>query len=119
MKIIRWDLGKLILFLDFIFSPKQRVRSDSERKELMARLGGHEIYQFEACPFCVKVRRFLKSEGLSLPYRDATRDPYRGELLEKGGKIQVPCLKISQVGGDARWLYESNDIIAYLKTKIY
>ena len=118
MKIIRRALGKLILFLDFIFSPKVRVRSENEMKEILARLQGLEIYQFEACPFCVKVRRFLKSEGITLPYRDATREPYRRELLAKGGKVQVPCLKISQAGGDARWLYESTDIIAYLKTKI-
>jgi len=38
---------------------------------------------------------------------------YRTELESSGGKIQVPCLQISQ-DGEVSWLYESNDIIGYL-----
>jgi glutathione S-transferase len=40
-------------------------------------------------------------------------EQYRQELLEQGGKVKVPCLRIEQ-DGQVKWLYESNDIIAYL-----
>ena len=33
-----------------------------------------------------------------------------------GGKVKVPCLRIEEAGG-TRWMYESNDIIAYLEQR--
>jgi glutathione S-transferase len=60
------------------------------------------------------VRRSIKREGLKIETRDAKNDEqYRQELLEQGGKVKVPCLRIEQ-DGQVKWLYESNDIIAYL-----
>jgi glutaredoxin len=118
MKIIRWFLGALILVLDRVFSPKGVERTHADQAALEVRLAGIDLYQFEACPFCVKVRRYLKREGISLPLRDATKEPYRSELISGGGKLQVPCLKISQAGEAPRWLYESNDVIDYLRSKI-
>ena len=38
----------------------------------------------------------------------------RSELIANGGKSQVPCLKITESNKD-EWLYESADIIRYLK----
>ncbi|RLW70923.1 MAG: glutaredoxin, partial [gamma proteobacterium symbiont of Stewartia floridana] len=38
------------------------------------------------------------------------------ELQQFGGKLQTPCLKIEQQDGD-RWLYESDDIIRYLRQR--
>ena len=32
-----------------------------------------------------------------------------------GGKVQVPCLLICEKGKSAQWLYESQDIIHFLK----
>jgi glutathione S-transferase len=32
-----------------------------------------------------------------------------------GGKRQVPCLRIDGDDGQSHWLYESMDIMAYLK----
>jgi glutaredoxin len=77
-----------------------------------------EIYQFEACPFCVKVRRFLKAEGISLPLRDAKVEPYRSEPIKGGGMYQVPCLKIQKSDGSVEWMYESDDIIAFLRNRM-
>jgi hypothetical protein len=37
----------------------------------------------------------------------------RQTLLEQGGKIQVPCLRIEE-DGQSTWLYESKAISAYL-----
>jgi glutaredoxin len=114
MKFVRWFIGKIILLLDRIFSPKPIERSPADQEKIAAALGPYEIYQFEACPFCVKVRRHLRAANVSIPYRDALREPFRGELLNGGGKLQVPCLKISEAGQPTRWLYESNDIMRYL-----
>lgn len=113
MKLVRWFLGKIILLLDRLFSPQPLNRSHEEQARINAAVKPFEIYQFEACPFCVKVRRHLRAANVEIPLRDATREPFRGELLREGGKVQVPCLKITEAGG-VRWLYESGDIMRYL-----
>ncbi len=118
MRYIRWLLGKIILFLDAMFSPKQRELNMMEKKKIEESSGNLFLYQFESCPFCVKVRRFLKAEGISLPLVDATTEPGRGELLKGGGVLQVPCLKIQKQNGSTEWLYESDDIIAYLRKNV-
>lgn len=118
MRIIRWILGKIILFLDAVFSPKIRELSLEDRKKVSNASANMALYQFESCPFCVKVRRFMKSEGIEVPLVDATIEPGRGELLRGGGKLQAPCLKITETSGAVRWLYESNDIIHYLRSNV-
>jgi len=40
------------------------------------------------------------------------------DLIAGGGKSQVPCLRIETENGDVRWLYESIDIVRYLKTHL-
>lgn len=73
------------------------------------------LYQYDSCPFCQRVRRFLAETGLSLPQKDTLRDAEaRRELLTGGGDTQVPCLRIER-DGEVTWLYESLDIIAYLR----
>jgi glutaredoxin len=113
MKIVRWFLGKIILLLDAIFVPKRVTRSAAERKRIQEAVGAYSLYQFEACPFCVKVRRYLKAEGIEIPLRDATKEPARGELVQKGGKLQVPCLRIA--GAPDTWLYESSEIVKHFE----
>ncbi|HMQ11691.1 MAG TPA: glutathione S-transferase N-terminal domain-containing protein [Oligoflexia bacterium] len=115
MKAIRFILGKLILFFNAIIPTKKLVkRSLEQQKTVDSQLKNYSIYQFEACPFCVKVRRHVKSLGLNMTYKDAKNDPTaREELLKNGGKIQVPCLRIKD-GSKETWMYESNDIIQYL-----
>ena len=39
------------------------------------------------------------------------------ELVGGGGSPTVPCLRIKGSSGDVRWLYESLDIIAFLKER--
>ena len=73
------------------------------------------LYQYDSCPFCHRVRTFLDRAGIDMPMRDTMRDmtAFR-ELLVGGGRPTVPCLKITNAGGETTWLYESNDIIDYL-----
>ena len=74
------------------------------------------LYQYDTCPFCRRVRAFLEEIGLDIPLRDTMRETsaYR-ELLTGGGLGAVPCLKITAHSGEVRWLYESEDIIDYLR----
>ena len=56
--------------------------------------------------------------SLNIALRDAQNDPqHRAALLQGGGKIKVPCLKITDEGGDSQWLYESTAIIQYLRQR--
>src|SRR5262245_60453609 len=72
-----------------------------------------ELYEFEACPFCRKVR-----EGLSMMDLDARIHPcpkggkrYRPKVAERGGKLQFPYLVDPNTG---REMYESDDILQYI-----
>jgi len=75
----------------------------------------YQLYQYDGCPFCSLVRRFLDEAGIEIEVRDTLRDPeaFR-ELVQGGGSATVPCLRIV-TGGATRWLYESRDIIEYLE----
>lgn len=72
------------------------------------------LYHFMSCPYCMKVRNFMKQAGIAIPMKDTLADPKnREELIKLGGKPQVPCLII-----DGKALYESNDIIEWMKANI-
>lgn len=118
MKLLRWILGKIILALNALFAPKPVLREPSQQQKIQASLRKMSLYQYEACPFCVKVRRFMRREAIELPLKNALKEPFRGELLSGGGKLQVPCLKIENDDGTTQWMYESNDITAFLEGKI-
>lgn len=77
------------------------------------------LFQDPWCPFCSRVTRFLDSNQYSLPMRNVAQDhdAYR-ELVEGGGRGTVPCLRIQQQDGSYRWLYESIDIINFLKVEL-
>ncbi|MHA5666064.1 glutaredoxin family protein, partial [Pseudomonas aeruginosa] len=65
--------------------------------------------------FCVKTRRAMHRLNLPMQLKDAMNDPQaRQALLEGGGKVKVPCLRIEE-NGQVRWMYESSEIIAYLE----
>ena len=78
----------------------------------------YTLYQYESCPFCYRVRLFLDEAGITLPLKDTMM--YQGavvELIRGGGSPTVPCLRIEDSSGDVRWLYESLDIIKFLKER--
>ena len=76
------------------------------------------MYEFKTCPFCIKTRRAIKRLSLNIEYRDTQHNPeYRQELLEGGGQIKVPCLRIADETGADKWMYESDDIIQYLQER--
>ena len=116
MQLIRWPLGRLILLADALTAPQPPPRAADVQARIDRAAGGLALYQFRACPFCVKTRRALRRLGLDIELRDAKRDArWRDELLTDGGRLQVPCLRVPLPDGGVRWLYESDDIIAYLQ----
>lgn len=118
MKLVRWLLGRIILLLDFIFTPRGIKRSAEAQAQVDEMANDFALYQFKACPFCVKVRRAMKRNSIKVETRDAKNDAnFRQELLEQGGKVKVPCLKINE-NGNVRWLYESSDIVDYLEKRV-
>ena len=83
-----------------------------------SKFAGHTLYQFNTCPFCIKVKLAMWRMGIELPQKNIKSNrAFREELIAGGGKKQVPCLRIESAAGDIRWMYESDDIIAYLKQK--
>ena len=116
--LIRWPLGQLILLVDFLTSPKRPGRDPYEQAKIDQATADMALYQFKACPFCVKTRRAMKRLGLNIELRDARNDQkWRQQLLAEGGRLQVPCLYIPEASGEAQWLYESSEIIAYLEQR--
>ena len=112
MKIIRWILGRIILFVELLTTPKGVVRDEVTQNKLDEITANYKIYQFKACPFCVKARKTVNKYSLNIEYLDAKNDiHHRTELESKGGRIKVPCLRI----GDDKWIYESDAIIEHLE----
>ncbi|GAA5139772.1 glutaredoxin family protein [Thalassotalea piscium] len=115
MFIIRWIVGRVILVLNFIFSPSSPKLSTEQQAELDQKLAHLSLYQLPACPFCVKVRRAMKRNGFNIELRNINQQlAYQDELIKFGGKRKVPCLRIANKEGTDTWLYESSDIVEYL-----
>ena len=116
-KLVHAIVGPILLAGDWLTSPKGIVREASAQQHIDDQTRNLVMYQFRTCPFCIKTRRAIKRLSLNIEQRDALKDPVsRRELLEGGGEIKVPCLRIPGEDGQATWLYESDDIIRYLKT---
>ena len=116
MELVRWILARLVLTADAMTTPKGLIRSAEAQRTVDAATAKLALYQFEACPFCVKVRRAMTRQALNIELRDARNDmAIKQELVAQGGRHKVPCLRIEMPDSDDQWLYESSDIIAYLK----
>ncbi len=114
VKALRVGLGQLIVFGDWISRPAKRKRDAATQARVDQAAKGLALYQFHACPFCVKTRRTLHRLNVPVALRDAKNDPvHRQALLEGGGRVKVPCLRIEEEG-QVSWMYESKEIIAYL-----
>ena len=71
----------------------------------------YKLYVGTVCRFCKKVEDFMKENNIDIPLVNINDNrEARMELMEKGGKRQIPCLY-----HDGEYLYESDDIIEFLK----
>ncbi|SDI39334.1 Glutaredoxin [Pseudomonas flavescens] len=114
IKALRLGLGQLIVLGDLATRPAKMKRAPEAQAAVDQAAGSLALYQFNACPFCVKIRRKLHALNVPVALRDAKNDASsRSELESQGGKVQVPCLRIEE-NGRSTWLYESRAIAAYL-----
>lgn len=117
-KTIRLIIGPIILFIDKVTTPRGIKRPQEQQQKIDTEASNLVLYQFKTCPFCIKVKRHNRRLSLNIEMRDAQHNPtYREELLQGGGEIKVPCLKIIDEKGNNSWMYESDDIMQYLQDR--
>ena len=111
---LREGLGRMVILIDVISRPKPLDRSETAQASVNEATKSLSLYQFHACPFCVKTRRAMHRLNISLELRDAQHNSdHRQALHNEGGAIKVPCLRINQQN-QVKWMYESSEIIHYL-----
>lgn len=114
-RLLRLVLTPFMLLSEKLSTPKAMSRSPEQQATVDKATTKLALYQFRACPFCIKVRKEMARLGLNIELRDAQHDPkHREALLAGGGNIKVPCLLITDDQGEAQWLYESDEIKGWL-----
>lgn len=99
-----------------MFGFKEKNNAINEGAENEA---GLVLYHYSSCPFCRRVSQHIQQQGWSIVERDILQNSsWRQELMQGGGKTQVPCLKIEREDGAIEWLYESMDIVNYLNDRL-
>ena len=117
IKLIRNGLGLFIALIDKLTRWSKVKRSPEMQSKVEAQLANMSLYQFYACPFCIKTRRAIHRLNLPIETRNASvGSKFRSELELGGGAIKVPCLRIEQ-DGKSQWMYESSQIINYLEQR--
>jgi glutathione S-transferase len=62
------------------------------------------------------VLREMRNLPLQVELKNTLKDPKnRQDLIQGGGRTTVPCLRITDESNQVQWLYESRDIVQYLK----
>ncbi len=114
VKAVREGLGRFIVLVNYLTRPTKIERPVRDQQAVDASAKGLSLYQFYACPFCVKTRRAIHRLNVPVSLIDAQGDQQnREDLLTGGGAIKVPCLRIEE-NNKITWMYESNSIISYL-----
>ena len=117
-RTLRVVLGPVMLLKEALTRPQGVVRTSAEQASVDAACRGLALYQYKTCPFCIKTRQEMRRLSLDIAKVDAQHaGPARTELLQGGGQTKVPCLKITDAAGSSRWLYDSEKIIAYLRSR--
>lgn len=117
-RTLRLVLSPFMIIGELLTTPKGMERSPEAQREVDEATRALVLYQFRTCPFCIKVRKEIQRLSLNIDTCDALKNPEcRTALQQGGGEVKVPCLRISEADGSQRWMYESNDIIAYLRER--
>ncbi len=116
LKTFRNGLGALIALISRLIPVKKIKRNSQAQEAANTKAKNIELYQFFACPFCIMSRRVIRGLNIKIITRDAQTQGgvYREEMMKETGKVQVPCLKITD-GNKVSWMFESADIKAYLE----
>ncbi|KAM1306059.1 hypothetical protein FF1_008564 [Malus domestica] len=124
----RLGTGVFVSGYSFSFVPKNDIPSDQYALEFndskvkeTSKVGPRpakpiEIYEFEGCPFCRKVREIVAVLDLDVLFYPCPQGGpnFRRKVAEMGGKQQFPYMVDPNTGFS---MYESDDIIKYLVGK--
>ncbi|WP_190600224.1 glutaredoxin domain-containing protein [Candidatus Vesicomyidisocius sp. SY067_SCS001] len=115
LKGFRNGLGAIIAFISWMVPVSKVKRTSEQQHKVDEETINIELYQFFGCPFCIKTRRIIKRLNLHIITRNAQTigSKFRDEIQRETGKVQVPCLKITN-GNEVQWMFESNEISIYL-----
>ncbi|UCV13667.1 glutaredoxin family protein [Quatrionicoccus australiensis] len=117
-KTLRIVIGPFMLLGEFVTRPKGVARPAASQAEVDQQCASLVLYQYKTCPFCIKVRQEMRRLALKVERLDAQQPgTHREALISGGGKAKVPCLKITDPAGNTQWLYESGEIIKYLRSR--
>ncbi|WP_018873296.1 glutathione S-transferase N-terminal domain-containing protein [Thioalkalivibrio sp. ALJ16] len=115
---VRLILTPFMLIGERVSRPRGIERDPAEQARVDEQTRALALYHFPACPFCIKARRAMQRLSLDIELRNAqAAGPWREELQNEGGRLQVPCLRVEEDDGSVRWLYESDVIIRYLRNR--
>ena len=117
-RTLRIVLGPVMLLKERLTQPTGVVREAAAQASVDQQCQSLALYQFSTCPFCFKVRQEMRRLSLPIEKRDAQHHTAnRDALLQGTGATQVPCLRITEVDGQTRWLKDSAAIVAYLRER--
>jgi len=115
---LRLVLGPVMLLKERLTNPEGVQRDAAAQAAVDLQCQSLALYQFNTCPFCIKVRQEMRRLSLPIEKRDAQHNAAnREELLQSSGATKVPCLKITEANGETRWLQDSNAIVAHLRER--
>ena len=113
---LRTVLGPVMLLKEKLTQPKGLSRPPAAQQKVDQQCQSLALYQYQTCPFCIKVRQEISRLSLDIKRINAQPEGAdRQALLKGGGQTKVPCLKITDKAGKTQWLYDSEKIIAYLR----
>ncbi len=117
-RTLRIVLGPVMLLKERLTQPTGLVREAAAQARVDQQCQSLALYQFNTCPFCIKVRQEMRRLSLPIEKRDAQHHTAnRDALLQATGATQVPCLRITEADGQTRWLKDSAAIVAYLRER--
>lgn len=115
---MRLLLGPVLLLWEAVSRPRGLVRAPALQARVEQQCRSLALYQYKTCPFCLKVRQEMRR--LSLPVARLDAQPageHRERLLRDGGRVKVPCLQVTDAAGQSQWIYDSAQIVAYLRAQ--
>ena len=88
-RTLRLILTPFMLISEKLSTPKGITRTPDAQAKVDSACEDLALYQFTACPFCIKVRKEIARLGLNIETRDAQHDSERRSELEAGGGQSV------------------------------
>lgn len=115
-KTLRFVLGPVVLLWELLTRPRGLVQPPAVQGDLDRQCRDLVLYQYRTCPFCIKVRQETRRLSLGIERLNVQKvGKNREDLMLGGGQVKVPCLKITDQAGNSQWLYDSGEIVAYLR----